>query len=375
MHNKIGLSLTGGGARGAYQAGVVAGLAEILEPLAISSHPIDAISGVSAGAINGAYLAASEHTFVKSAQKLCDLWQNLSPEQVYRSDFVSVSRIGLRWLRDLTLGGALAHNGAGELLDNTPLTQLITDHIQFSQIQENISLGRLHGLACTAYDYRLNEAVSFFEASDEVGEWSRRRRKGVRQKLTTQHVLASCAIPLLFPAVPLDGSYFGDGSLRNSAPISPIIHLGASKVICVGVRSVQSQNKQRIQGKPSVAQILGTLLSGLFFDTTEIDIERLTEVNRAVVSCAETHSPTPFRKIEFVQIKPSRDLSVLANDLSAKKLPPLVDYLLRGLGERSDLSELASYLLFDSSYTSQLIDLGYQDILAKKQEIIQLIES
>lgn len=375
MHLNIGLSLTGGGARGAYQAGVAAGLSELLIEFGYQQRlPIQSLSGVSAGAINAAYLAAGKGNFSQTSTDLSNLWSSLTPDQVYRTDIVSIGKIGLGWVRDFTFGAAFKTKVADDLLDATPLNVLIRKNINFDGIQQNIDSGELIGVACTAYSYGTRKTVNFLQCQPHIEPWVRSRRHSKFVHLNHYHVFASCAIPIIFSPVNIDGQFFGDGSLRNTAPVSPIVHLGADKIVMVDVRyKGEATSNRPLNRKPSVSEVIGIILNGLFFDTTDVDMERLARMNLMAQTHTEKNEPFQFKNISFVKINPSVDLATIAESLSAQHLPPAVDYLLRGLGDRKDYAELASYLLFDSSFTKKLIELGYEDVRDKKIEIEKML--
>ncbi len=368
----LGLSLSGGGARGAYQAGVIQGLAEILGPLAEDNNPFDCYAGTSAGAINTTFCAAGPVNLIETAARLTELWSDLHPHQVYRTDIVSHSRIGLGWMRDLSFGSLFKNKMAKELLDASPLLKLLDDGIDFSNIGRKIDAGHLRAVTCSAFRYDEQKVVSFFQAADSVQEWTRSKRYGRRTPLTARHVLASCSIPVLFSPVKVDGFYYGDGTLRNTAPISPILHMGSQNIIFVGVRYGGPVTVDTFTESPPIAKVFGTVLNGLFFDNLDVDIERLRHVNQIVESNGLTIPGA--KKINYLHIQPSQDLGRFAEDLASKFLPRILEFLLGGLGSDHDSAELASYLLFDSVYTRKLVALGYEDAFQRKQDLLQFWE-
>lgn len=362
----LGLSLTGGGARGAYQAGAVKGIAEVLHEAGAEDNPFAYYAGISAGAINATYCAASKADFPATAATLYQLWENIEPSQIYRTDAVSLGRIGFGWLRDVSLGSLVRKKLAKEMLDATPLRELLEREIHFDNIEQRIESGALRGLTCSALNYSDQKVVSFVQGDDSYEHWQRPRRYSTEVDFNAAHVLASCAIPLLFRPVKLDTCYYGDGTLRNTAPVSPILHLGCNHIIFVGVRYLGPQQIQAPTHAPTVAKVLGTIMNGLFFDTLDVDIARMEQINRLV----ENNDAAEYeRRINYLFIRPSRDLTEYAHEVAGDRLPSLVRYLLGGLGDEGDTSELASYLLFESTYAQKLLELGYGDALAQRSEI------
>ncbi|MBT8140253.1 MAG: patatin-like phospholipase family protein [Gammaproteobacteria bacterium] len=368
----LGLSLTGGGARGAYQAGAVKGIAEILADSGAGNNPFSYYAGISAGAINASFCAASTQHFATTAGQLHDLWFNIEPGQVYRTDAASLGRIGFGWLRDVSLGSWVKKKLAKELLDASPLRELLASNIDFSNIQGRIESCELRGFTCSALGYGDQKVVSFVQGDGSYSHWQRPRRYSAEVDINVEHVLASCAIPLLFGPVKIGDAYYGDGTLRNTAPVSPILHLGCNNVIFIGVRYMGPEQQHTPTHPPTVAKVLGTIMNGLFFDTLDVDIARLEQINRLV----DNHDARATeRRVNHLFIRPSQDITELAHDVASDSLPTLVRHLLGGLGDSDDTSELASYLLFESAYTQKLLALGYQDAMAKKQEVEAIYRS
>ncbi|MCB0341223.1 MAG: patatin-like phospholipase family protein [Pseudobdellovibrionaceae bacterium] len=373
---KTALVLTGGGARGAYQAGVIKGLSEIADRCG-ATNCFGIMNGVSAGAINAVFCASGAHDFSTTAAALADLWTHLRPEQVYRSDLMSLGRIGAGWMADLALGNLRAKKKAHHLLDTAPLKKLLNEKVDFSKISENLKKGHLQALVCTTFSYTHGKTVAYIQSELATEMWSRPRRESRATVITEDHVMASAAVPLLFPQIAIDGEHFSDGTFRNTAPLGPAINLGAEKILVVGVRHQKHVHVDSSIGPdgPSVARMVGHLLNSLFFDLTNVDIERLVNINLALqkLSKAEVEK-LRYTPVRHLYLQPSKDLGALAEQV-AHRIPRSVQYLLAGLGTRHESAELASYLLFDSEYTAALVDMGYQDCIERQQEIKDFLNS
>ena len=370
---KIGLVLSGGGARGAYQAGVLKAIAEIRASNQ-GCRPIRVITGVSAGAINAAYVASNADNDLEAANKLTAFWQSLTSDRVYRSDPFSLGRIGMKWMLDTTLGSFSKRKQARSLLDTRPLHKLIEENIPLERIPQLIESGHLDALSVTALNYATTHSISFVQGRDSIEMWDRTRRRGEKAIINSDHVMASAALPLFFPPVGVGGEYFGDGSLRNTAPLSSAIHLGAGKLIVISVRRPEEKAVHaNTHVEPSIARVLGVMLNALLMDAVEYDMERLTRINATLEHVAPTvRTDLQLRKIDHIWIRPSEDIGHLASG-NFDKLPPVVRYLMSGLGSSKESSELTSYLLFDPEYCGKLAELGYRDGMAQADQLVKFL--
>jgi len=365
---RAGLVLTGGGARAAYQVGVLKAVRDILGRPAHNPFPI--VCGTSAGAINAAALAAYADDYSRAVGGLLEIWENMRCEHVYRTDFAGIARSGARWLRALML---LSRENPVSLLDNAPLRELLANALPFERIQPNIDAGALYAVCVTASGYTSGQSVSFFQGGSGLEGWERNQRIGAAVVLQPEFLLASAALPFLFPAVKLHREYFGDGSMRQIAPVSPALHLGADRVFIVGTgRQSLEQARVRSNLYPSLAQIAGHALNSIFLDSLAVDIERLERINRTVSVIPEETlraAGVSLRPVKVLFMTPSQPIERLAARF-LHELPRAVRFVLRPTGAlaRSG-SNLASYLLFESSFCRALIDLGYQDTLAREAEV------
>lgn len=371
----IALVLSGGGARGAYQAGVLRRVAEIRPDL-----PFPILAGSSAGSVNVTYVASRADRFAAAADSLAQLWAELTVERIYRADAVSLSRIGLRWLRDLAGGGLITRTRARSLLDTAPLEQLLREQVEFQNIQPLIERGSVHAISVTATSYTTGQAVSFVQGASGLRAWGRERRTAVLTQLGPEHVLASCAIPFIFPAARVGDAHYGDGNVRMRNPFSPAAKLGASRIFAVSTRcpGVAPEPLPGIAGYPPPAQVAGVLLSAVLIDSFEDDAAQLARINLLLKGADPAASRKPettgLRPIELLVIAPSRDLGRLAMDYQ-RRFPPFVRWLLRGIGIReSQSADLVSYLLFDRTYTQALLELGYEDATAHASEIERFLD-
>jgi NTE family protein len=378
--NNIGLVLTGGGARAAYQAGVLRGISELCPP---GPGPLRTITGISAGSINAAFLASRARDFRQAAHAACGLWETLHMEAILKTDVVSLSRLGIGWIRDLSMGGAFRGTRSTFLLDTAPLRDLLKKEIDFAEIRANIKSGVLHGMAVSATHYKTGTAITFFEADHGVEPWVRSSRIGKEAPIELDHILASAAIPVLFQPVRLEESYYGDGSIRLRAPLSPAIHLGSDKILAIGIRYYRPEdmtlelNESAKMEHITVSDIAGVMLNAAFMDTLESDVERLERINTTIsLLTAEGRAKHPhkLRIIPLLSIRPSKDLGAFAKG-QFQRFPTMLKHLLRGIGASEERGwDLLSYLSFDGAYTRPVMELGYSDALARKSEIIDFLE-
>ena len=364
--------LPGAGARGAYQIGVLKAIGGLLperEP-----NPFSVICGTSAGAINAAVLAGRAANFERAVADMEHVWANFAASQVYRSDDWTMLKTSLHWLSAATFGGLGVGNPAS-LLDNTPLRELLTQNVRFDGIRRSIDQGHLDAVAITASAYATARSVTFFEGRPELTSWTRVRRIGRATRLNVDHLMASAAVPFIFPPVQIGGEFYGDGSMRHRAPLSPAIHLGADRMLVVGVRDERPDAEPPVGAKPeppTFAHLGGYMLDTLFMDGLYTDLERLSRTNRILEQlgdCKLSGTLADLRPLHTLVIVPRQDLRSLAAEF-VHELPRGVRLLLRGLGASSRSGmQLVSYLLFESGFTRALIDMGYRDAMEMEDEL------
>ncbi len=384
-----GLVLTGGGARAAYQVGVLKAVAQIRrESNAPTGNPFPVITGTSAGAINAAALACRAANFDAAVQALCEVWEGFHAEQVYRSDSIGVIRTGAQWLTMMSLGWMIARWRRARprsLLDNAPLELLLQRLVGIEQLSEALRAGHLQALAVTASSYGSGLHVTFYQSAQDIVPWTRSQRIAVRGEINAQHLLASSAIPFIFPAVALDINghleFCGDGSMRQSAPISAAVHLGAQRIFVIGAGRMHEPPGERAGSSeyPNLAQIAGHALSNIFLDALAVDVERLQRINSTLkLLTPQARSQTALRPLEVLVIAPSQRL----DDMAAKhlgSLPAAIRAMLRGVGVSgrgvdARGAALASYLLFEAPYTRELMGLGVADTLARREEVLRFFQ-
>ena len=372
---KSALVLPGGGARGAFQVGVLKALAELMPKGTINPFPV--ISGTSAGAVNSVVLAAKARRFKVAVAELERVWGNFRCHHVYRTDHLTMLRSSLHWFAAIVTGGLIGMPRS--LLDNSPLRALLSRNVRFPRIQEGLDRGWIEAVAVTAAGYGTARSHTFYQATDDHHPWSRTRRVGVPTRIHLDHLMASIAVPMIFPPVLIDGGYFGDGAMRQATPLSPAIHFGADRILVVGVRNEVADPAPDVHHAmefPSFAQIAGYTLDTLFMDGLYSDLERLTRINQLIDAVPEQHRSGPLREmrpIDTMVIVPSEDLREIAKR-HRHELPVALRMLLRGIGgKRHKENRLLSYLLFEQAFTRELIHLGYRDAMAVKEQLIEFV--
>jgi len=365
---RAGLVLTGGGARAAYQVGVVKAVRDVLGNPVRNPFPI--LCGTSAGAINATTLAVFADDFTRAVGKLLEVWENMNCAQVYRTDFPSILKSGARWLGAMMW---ISRDSPVSLLDNSPLREMLEKTMPFERIQQHIDSGALYAISVTASGYTSGQSVSFFQGGSGLEGWERNQRIGAAVMLKIEYLLASAALPFIFPAVKVHREYFGDGSMRQIAPVSPALHLGADRVLIVGTgRQTVEQARARSNVYPSLAQVAGHALNSIFLDSLAVDIERLERINRTVQLIPRDKledSNVMLRPVKVLYITPSQPIERIASRF-VHALPRSVRFILRPTGALSRAgSNLASYLLFEESFCRALIDLGYQDTIGREAEV------
>jgi len=357
------LVLSGGGARGAYQAGVLLGLRQ-LGIITDRSQPFDIFVGTSAGSLNCTLLAAYAHRPLQGLSEMEFVWSTLRASQVFRTHPFHLLRNVISWIRDLSFGGLLGHVSQKYLLDTAPFRRLLM-RLPWGRLGYNLQQGHFQALGVLATNYTTSNGVFFLQDRGDTPAWTRVRYRVERSPITIEHVMASSAIPVVFPAVAIGDCFFGDGSLRNTAPLGPAIQLGARKIVAVGVREAGDSSPSPLPSQaPKLADVAGVLLDAVLLDAIEVDVQHCLRLNR-LAAAGEGH----FSPIDVLWLRPSHSLAHLALKLE-RRIPPTVRYLLRGLGDDFASAELASYLIFDGEYCRSLMQQGLQDVLDRRQEVL-----
>lgn len=356
---RLGLVLSGGGARGAYQAGVILAIAEIATQLG-HEHPFQIFSGVSAGGINAAILATQQGSFYQSSKHLQTLWSSVTTESVYHADLMGQRK--------------------GALFNTNPLRSLIRESCRFENIQENINLKQLHGLSLTALEYGTLSSRTFIQGSNDIMPWERPMHRSEKCQITEDHVMASTAIPLLFPPVQIGSQFYGDGCIRNQSPCAPAIYMGAERLLAIGVRRRSEMwfnyynFENQVPHPPSLVRVANVLFHSMMMDGLELDIQRITATNaHAAALTKRERKKVPIREVPFLWISPSVDISKLAAQ-KMTELPRMIRYFLKDSTTLEESHELISYLFFESHFCKQLLEIGYEDGRKEREQIQKLIE-
>jgi len=368
------LVLTGGGALAAYQVGFLRCLARHRPDLQIS-----VFTGVSAGAFNAAYLASHRGRFADAVEDLVHLWQDLTIDQVFRIDTWSLARQLVGWGLRLSTGASMGLGEAKALVDTTPLRALFRRNLSpgngiLEGLRENLAKDRVKALAVTGTNYATGQSVTWVQGRD-IATWDRPHRRSVHTEITVDHILASCALPLLFPAVKVENTWYGDGGIRQAAPLSPALHLGAQRILAINTRyqkSMREADIPAVPGYPPPAQVLGIMLNAVFLDVLDQDVKQLERTNR-LIRLLPDPKPEGLRPVNIFLLRPSRDLGRLAGEFE-KSLPKTFRFLGRGLGtHRTASPDWLSMVLFDPRYLRTLIEIGEADAEQQMEGIEELL--
>jgi NTE family protein len=357
--------------------GVLRALSEIAPAGAL---PFDVLAGISAGAINTVALATYAESFQEAAQRLTATWSALTPDRIFRTGTFRLASIGSRWLRDLSSGGLIGGSGINYLLDSTPLRELVASELPLGRMRRHLRAGRLRAVAVSATNYHTGSGVTFFEGAADIEPWTRSTRVGLRGRITVEHVMASTAIPVFFAPVALGGTFYGDGCVRMVYPMSPAIHMGADRIVAVSVRhldtpteTAQREVREKVDQMP-LSEIAGVLLNAVFLDSVDADLERLNRVNRTLALVPrEKQEQVEMRPIPALVLRPTEDLGKMAAD-EYVRFPRMLRYLLKGIGASGHSGEdLLSYLAFEPTYVRRVMELGYEDTMARRDEVAEFL--
>jgi NTE family protein len=371
MPTRFGLVLTGGGARAAYQVGVLRAISDITQ---FKKNPFRVISGYSAGAINGTWLAGRTESFDQATEMMWQEWAAITTDKIFNTEMPNVLSIALRWLKDRSMGGMQSRHQINYLLDTAPLHEFIKTRIDFKKLDEHVRSGELHGISVTAANYHTGHSVTFYSGHPEIKNWESLNRISVREELCAEHVMASSAIPIFFPPVKVKNSHYGDGMIRLNAPLSAAVKMGADRLLVIGIRGPSAlSNQQPRNGNVSLGEIAGTILNGLFFDSLDADLARMERINRTISVMSPTellHQRDHLRYVPVLSLKPSEEIGDVPQ-CELARLPSTLRFLLKGigLGEHHGL-DLLSYLSFEPHYIQSLLRLGFEDTMAKKDQIL-----
>lgn len=373
-NHRTALLLGGGGARAAYQVGVLKAIAELLPEEEKNPFPI--ICGTSAGSINTVALASNAGDFRTGVAKIIAVWSNFQLSHVFHADTKNLFKRILGWFWS-NLGLGNRDTGPSSLLDNCPLQKLLEEHISFSKIDDSIANGDLHAYCLTACSYTSGESTTFYDGHHTIGDWLRTHREGRREKMSIDHLMASSAIPVIFPSVKIGEENFGDGSMRQISPISPALHLGAEKILIIGLRMEKKLRdlKEPDTSRPSLGQISGYVLDTLFLNSLYSDLERMERMNRTLSKSKDKAGEEALKVIEYRVVSPSKDIATIAMQ-HYKDLPQGFRIALKFLGMgKGNSRRFISYLMFTSRFCTELIDLGYTDAMRDKEELIAFLDA
>ncbi len=371
---RIALELPGGGARGAYQVGVLKAIAEFIRDDTSLQHsnPFPIITGTSAGAINAGVLASYGQSLSTGVQRLEAFWSQMQSEYIFRTDLRTVLSYSIRWFCSMYLG-FLGFTPPRSLLDNSPLDKLLQNKLKPDGINAAIKSGALHAVAVDASGYSRSSAISYFQGHPDIKPWKSGRREGLRTALNVKHLMASSALPIIFPAIRIGNEYFGDGGMRETAPLSTSIHLGAEKILVISTRDAK-QDEAPPSDKvryPSMGEVAGSLMDIIFLDNLGEDLERVQRFNATIEQLDQSERKAlNLRCIETLAITPSEDLRSIAYEHS-HEVPSTVRFMMRRFGASGDGNRvrLPSYLLFEPGFCQALIRLGYQDAVDRRSEL------
>ncbi|MNJ93420.1 hypothetical protein D3C87_111000 [compost metagenome] len=374
--SKLGLVLSGGGARGAYQAGVLAAIAEVAAQDKVV-NPFKIMTGVSAGSINASILAGHSGNLLEATQYLTKLWGNITTDEVFYVNLKAISKGGLDWL-DLPFKTAQKEAQLYSLFSTTPLRSLLAQACHFENIEKKIQKRILHALSVSALEYDSISTTTFFQGHESIIPWERPMHRSERTSLNVDHVMASTAIPILFPPIKVDKRYYGDGCIRNQSPCSPAIYMGAERFIAVGVRRRHdtwfTYHHNEEGTVPSLIRMINVIFHSMMMDGIELDLQRISQINAHLALLTKNEkAKVSTRPVDYLWVSPSVDFAKLATQQSSK-LPRLIRYLLRGVGHLSESSELISYLLFDGVFCNQLMEVGFADGMKEKDGIRKILE-
>ncbi len=371
-----GLILPGGGARNAYQAGVLKAIGDMLPEDVENPFPV--ICGTSSGALNAVLLASSATRVREGVDRLYGIWANFHVGKVFKTDSWTAIKSGVRWGLTFLTGG-LGKGQPRSVLDNSPMREMLERHIRFARIQQAIDTGSLRAVSVTTSGYTSGTSITFYQGVEDLAPWRRTRRLGKRTEMTLNHLMASSAIPVLFPAVKLRNEYYGDGSMRQSAPLSPALHLGANRLLIIGVRNPvpdMAPDEGADIPYPSFGHISGYIFDTLFMDSLDADIERMRRINHTISETRDKqveYKDSSLRQIDYLVISPSRDVRSIV-ERYVNNFPLSLKILLKGIGALTrEGRPLMSYLMFDAPYCKELMELGYQDALASRAQILHLL--